>query len=54
MPDCTEVTVDEDDEEEPDTVSFQVQLSNPLPEGVKLSKKANLYINIEPSHTMED
>ena len=54
MPDCTEVTVEDDDEEEPDTVSFQVQLSNPLPEGVKLSKKSNLYINIEPSNTMED
>ena len=50
MPDCNEETGDKtngEEDEEPDTVSFALTLSNPLPEGVKLSKRSTCYINIE-------
>lgn len=49
MPDCGHEDVDKtnDDEEEADTVSFALYLSNPKPEGIKLSKRATCYINIE-------
>ena len=36
------------DPEELDTVSFALELSHPLPNGTKLSKRANCFINIEP------
>ena len=48
MPDCVgEQTGDGEDNADVDTVSFAVQLSNPEPAGVKLSKKATCYVNIE-------
>ena len=50
MPDCNEEIGDKtngEEDEEPDTVSFALTLSNPLPEGVKLSKRSTCYINIE-------
>ena len=47
MPDC----VGEHDEhaqiDEVDTVSFALQLSNPLPNGTKLSKRSICFVNIE-------
>ena len=48
MPDCVgEETGDAETNEDIDTVSFALHLSNPQPAGVKLSKKATCYINIE-------
>lgn len=52
MPDCEEQK-DEDgedlDSEEGDTVSFKLHISNPKPDGTKLSKRQNCFVNIEPS-----
>jgi len=39
MPDCEVQKLDDEDEDEIDTVSFIVALSAPKPEGVKLSKR---------------
>ena len=46
MPDCEEDGEDVE-LEEADTVSFGLQLSQPTPAGVKLSKKSMLFIDIE-------
>ena len=44
MPDTTE---DEGEVEEIDTVSFALQISDPMPTGTSLSKKRTCFINIE-------
>lgn len=52
MPNCEEDEVEEDgvhDDHEPDTVSFAIKLELPSPNGVKLSKKHILFIDIEPT-----
>jgi hypothetical protein len=41
-------------EEGHDTVSFAVQLTNPKPEGLKLSKTSHCIVNIEPVDNAED
>mmetsp|Transcript_3930 Transcript_3930/g.4680 ORF Transcript_3930/g.4680 Transcript_3930/m.4680 type:complete len:191 (+) Transcript_3930:1418-1990(+) len=52
MPDCSQ---EEDAEaEEIDTVSFALLLSDPMPTGSKLSKRAGCFINIEAGDDDED
>lgn len=50
MPECEDKPEvnDGEEEEEVDTVSFAVELSDCKPEGLKLSKKRKCIINIEP------
>jgi hypothetical protein len=55
MPDCEEDAEGEDVEpEEADTVSFGLQLSQPTPNGVKLSKKSMMFIDIEATDKEAD
>ena len=53
MPDCTELLAEEG-EEEPQTVSFAVEIERAEPEGVRLSKKNICFIDIEPDNTEEE
>ena len=54
MPDCVGEEDDNVEPEEADTVSFAIQLSQPQPNGVKLSKKSTCFVNIEATDTAAD
>lgn len=54
MPDCDDSHNVGLDPEEQDTVSFTLELSNAMPEGTKLNKRASVFINIEPNDDAED
>ena len=54
MPDCVGDDVDNVEPEKADTVSFAIQLSQPQPNGVKLSKKSTCFVNIEATDTAAD
>jgi hypothetical protein len=49
MPDCDDTHNQGLAEEDKDTVSFALQLSDPKPDGTKLSKRSTCFINIEPN-----
>lgn len=51
MPDCTAKT---DEEGEEDVVSFALELSEPSPKVVKISKKNICFIDIVPENALQD